>query len=146
MNPKLTASDRVMALNKSNNPDYWQNPFEEARAIAVQMVDSQTKATMLAIARDYEKLAKRGPNNVEVSPRLGSDPQAASRSPASSPSADGRRGEFGRLKGTNRHGITLSRSDDEPQHPRLQPPCGSSRSPRVRHTGAFLIRPLSQPY
>ncbi len=77
-----------MALNKSNNPDYWRNRAEEARAIALQMVDSQTKATMLAIARDYEKLAKRAEQRASE-PRLGSDPQAASRSPASWPSADG---------------------------------------------------------
>jgi hypothetical protein len=29
---------------------------EEARAIAVKMTDMHTKATMLAIAQDYEKL------------------------------------------------------------------------------------------
>ena len=49
-----------MALNPTkDDPDYWRNRAEEARAIAVQMVDAHTKATMLAIAQDYEKLAKR---------------------------------------------------------------------------------------
>ncbi len=76
-----------MALNKSNNPDYWRNRAEEARAIAVQMTDSQTKATMLAIARDYEKLAKRAEQHASE-PRLGSDSQAASRRDPS-PTADG---------------------------------------------------------
>ena len=47
-----------MAL-KSDDPDYWRNRAEEARAIAVQMMDAHNKATMLAIAQDYEKLAKR---------------------------------------------------------------------------------------
>jgi hypothetical protein len=48
-----------MALNVKNDPEYWRNRAEEARAIAVQMTDAHTKATMLAIAQDYEKLAKR---------------------------------------------------------------------------------------
>ena len=49
-----------MALNPTkDDPDYWRNRAEEAHAIAVQMVDAHTKATMLAIAQDYEKLAKR---------------------------------------------------------------------------------------
>ncbi len=81
------ASDRVMTLKQSNNPDYWRNRAEEARGIAVQMVDPQTKATMLAIARDYEKLAKRAEQRASER-RLGSDPHAASRRDGSSPSAD----------------------------------------------------------
>ena len=49
-----------MALNATkDDPDYWRNRAKEARAIAVQMVDAHTKATMLAIAQDYEKLARR---------------------------------------------------------------------------------------
>jgi hypothetical protein len=36
-----------------------RNRAEEARAIAVQMTDPHTKAVMLAIAQDYEKLAVR---------------------------------------------------------------------------------------
>jgi len=48
-----------MALNSTKNPDYWRNRAEEARAVAVQMTDAHTKATMLAIAQDYEKLAVR---------------------------------------------------------------------------------------
>ena len=47
-----------MAL-RSDDLDYWRNRAEEARAIAVQMVDAHSKATMLAIGQDYEKLAKR---------------------------------------------------------------------------------------
>ena len=42
-----------------NHTDYWRKRAEEARAIAVQMMDPHTKATMLAIAQDYDKLAKR---------------------------------------------------------------------------------------
>ena len=49
----------VAALNKSDDPNRWRNRAEEARAIAVQMMDPHTKAVMLAIAQDYEKLAVR---------------------------------------------------------------------------------------
>ena len=42
-----------------NDPEYWRKRAEEARAIAVQMTDSHTKAVMLGIAQDYEKLAVR---------------------------------------------------------------------------------------
>ena len=45
--------------NKSDDPNHWWNRAEEARAIAVQMTDPHTKATMLAIAKDYDKLAVR---------------------------------------------------------------------------------------
>lgn len=48
-----------MALDKLDDPDYWRNRAEEARAIGVQMTNAHTKATMLAIAQDYEKLAVR---------------------------------------------------------------------------------------
>ncbi len=43
----------------TNDPDHWRNRAEEARAVAVQMTDPHTKATMLAIAQDYDKLAVR---------------------------------------------------------------------------------------
>jgi hypothetical protein len=62
-----------MALNPTkDDPDYWRNRAEEARAIAVQMVDAHTKATMLAIAQDYEKLAKRAEQRAGDSSPAGS--------------------------------------------------------------------------
>jgi len=48
-----------MAQGMSDDPDYWRSRAEEARAVAVQMKDAHTKAVMLGIAQDYEKLAKR---------------------------------------------------------------------------------------
>jgi hypothetical protein len=42
-----------------NDPEYWRSRAEEARAVAVQMTDPYTKAIMLSIAQDYEKLAER---------------------------------------------------------------------------------------
>jgi hypothetical protein len=47
-----------MALG-GNGPEYWRKRAEEARAVAVQMMDPHTKAVMLSIAQDYEKLAER---------------------------------------------------------------------------------------
>ena len=48
-----------MTLEMFNDPDHWRNRAEEARAVAVHMTDAHTKAIMLVIAQDYEKLAKR---------------------------------------------------------------------------------------
>ena len=42
-----------------NDPEYWRSRAEEARAVAVQMTDPHTRAIMLSIAQDYEKLAER---------------------------------------------------------------------------------------
>jgi hypothetical protein len=49
----------MAAVNKSDDANHWRNRAEEARAVAVQMTDPHTKATMLAIAQDYDKLAVR---------------------------------------------------------------------------------------
>jgi hypothetical protein len=46
-------------VTQLNDPKYWRKRAEEARAVAVQMMDPHTKAVMLGIAQDYEKLAKR---------------------------------------------------------------------------------------
>ncbi len=48
-----------MAQRTFNGPDHWRNRAEEARAVTVQMTDPHTKATMLAIAQDYDRLAVR---------------------------------------------------------------------------------------
>jgi len=42
-----------------NNPAHWRQRAEEARTIAEQMNDSQSKDAMLRIAKDYEHLAER---------------------------------------------------------------------------------------
>ena len=46
-------------MSLRNDPEYWRKRAEEARAVAVQMMDANTKAIMLSIAQDYEKLAVR---------------------------------------------------------------------------------------
>jgi hypothetical protein len=42
-----------------NEPDHWRARAEEARHLANQMNDSESKHAMLRIAQDYERLAKR---------------------------------------------------------------------------------------
>lgn len=41
-----------------DNPEYWRKRAEEARTLAEQMRDPQTKALMLGVAESYEKIAK----------------------------------------------------------------------------------------
>jgi DNA-binding ferritin-like protein len=41
-----------------DSPEYWRNRAEEARTLAEQMKDPQTKALMLGVAESYEKIAK----------------------------------------------------------------------------------------
>jgi DNA-binding ferritin-like protein len=40
-----------------DNPGHWQERAEEARSIAEQMSDPDSKQMMLRIAEDYEQLA-----------------------------------------------------------------------------------------
>ena len=56
-------------MNTSDDPEYWRNRAEEARAIAVQMKDPHTKATMLAIAQDYES-SPSGPKRGRTTARV----------------------------------------------------------------------------
>ena len=49
-----------------NDPEYWRSRAEEARAVAVQMTDPRTRAIMLGIAQDYEKLAERAEQRAAV--------------------------------------------------------------------------------
>jgi hypothetical protein len=42
-----------------NEPDHWLARAKEARTLANQMDDLESKDAMLRIAEDYERLAKR---------------------------------------------------------------------------------------
>ena len=42
-----------------NDPKHWLDRAKEARALAEQMSDPETKRTMLKNAYDYERLAQR---------------------------------------------------------------------------------------
>lgn len=42
-----------------DNPDHWRARAEEARTLADAMSDTATRNTMMRIANDYERLARR---------------------------------------------------------------------------------------
>jgi hypothetical protein len=63
-----------VTLNTSNDPELWQKRAEEARAVAVQMTDAHTKAVMLSIAQEYEKLAERAKQHA-VRPDMSQEPR-----------------------------------------------------------------------
>src|SRR6266480_1223289 len=42
-----------------NDPKHWRDRAEEARTVADQLTDADSKRRMLRIAEDYETLAKR---------------------------------------------------------------------------------------
>jgi hypothetical protein len=42
-----------------NDPAHWRQRAAEARSVAEQMNDPQSKEAMLRIAKDYERLAER---------------------------------------------------------------------------------------
>jgi hypothetical protein len=42
-----------------NDPKHWRDRAEEARTVADEFADPDTKRRMLRIAEDYEELARR---------------------------------------------------------------------------------------
>jgi len=48
-----------MARVPINDPNHWRERAEEARAVADEMSDPDSKRKMLRIADDYEELARR---------------------------------------------------------------------------------------
>ena len=48
-----------MAKVPINDPDHWRERAEEARTIAEELIDPDSKRRMLRIAADYEELARR---------------------------------------------------------------------------------------
>jgi hypothetical protein len=53
-----------------HNAEYWRSRAEEARAVATQMMEPHTKAVMLQIAQDYEKLAERAGRRSQIKAKL----------------------------------------------------------------------------
>jgi hypothetical protein len=52
-----------------NDPEHWLQRAEEARSIADQINDPQSKEAMLRIANDYERLAERAKQRAKGSPQ-----------------------------------------------------------------------------
>ena len=48
-----------MAKVPINDPKHWRERAEEARTVADELTDADSKRKMLRIADDYEELAKR---------------------------------------------------------------------------------------
>ena len=46
-------------MSHINDPKHWRYRAEEARAMAESMTDPVAKQSMLSVAAEYEKLAKR---------------------------------------------------------------------------------------
>src|SRR4029453_17844077 len=54
-----------------NEPDHWRACAEEARMLANQMNDSESRDAMLRIAEDYERLAKRAEDRTVAADQIG---------------------------------------------------------------------------
>jgi hypothetical protein len=50
-----------------NDPEHWRQRAEEARRLADQIDDPDSKRMMLAIARDYDHLAERAEHRAKGS-------------------------------------------------------------------------------
>ena len=50
---------RAVPASFINDPEHWRQKAEEMRTLADGISDEEARATMLKIAEDYERLAKR---------------------------------------------------------------------------------------
>jgi len=56
---KRVGSVRIVAKVPINDPNHWRERAEEARTVADELTDPDSKRRMLRIADDYEELARR---------------------------------------------------------------------------------------
>jgi hypothetical protein len=47
-----------MPLSTLDDPEHWRGRAEEARTVAEQLSDAESKRTILRIANDYERMAE----------------------------------------------------------------------------------------
>jgi len=59
-----------MAKIPINDPKHWRDRAEEARAVADDLTDPDSKRRMLRIADDYEELARRAEKRRERSDNI----------------------------------------------------------------------------
>ena len=52
----------------SPDPKHWRDRAEEARLLAYDMKDAQSREAMLRIAKDYELLAERAQQRAKFTP------------------------------------------------------------------------------
>ncbi len=58
-----------MSASFINDPKHWRERAEQARILADQMNDPQSKQAMLRIAADYERLAERAEERAKRPPQ-----------------------------------------------------------------------------
>ena len=54
-----------MPLSLLDDPEHWRGRAEEARTLADQLSDTESKRTILRIADDYERLAEHAKRRAE---------------------------------------------------------------------------------
>jgi hypothetical protein len=52
----------------STNPKHWRDRAEEARLLAYEMKDAQSREAVLRIAEEYEFLAERAQQRAKLTP------------------------------------------------------------------------------
>jgi hypothetical protein len=58
-----------MPASLVNDPEYWRDRASEKRALAKRLRNEQAKQTVLRIANDYERLAKRAEERLSRLPQ-----------------------------------------------------------------------------